>query len=147
MFQYFLRLLWFKEQPLKPAVLVHPVETTKADLVVTGTLRGVHEAEYVELVERGEADEEEVPHHKDDAVAAVELPAVGVGGEHQEHHRGEKGESGVGEACTEGSSQMYAHIFRIPFEQSYVSLNDKKGQHYFLTWRNVGRTGKLKKRQ
>lgn len=70
-------------------------------LIVTGTLGGIHEAEHVEFVEGGEAYEQEVPDHEDDAVPAVQLPTIGVSGEHQEHHRGEQRESGVSETWAE----------------------------------------------
>lgn len=72
---------------------------SSTDSVVTGTLRRVHEAEDVELVEGREPDEEQVPDHEDDAVALVQLPAVGVGGEHEEHDGGEQRESRVGQTC------------------------------------------------
>lgn len=43
-------------------------------------------AEHVELVETGEGDEEQVPHHQHCAELAVQLPAVRVRGEYQEDH-------------------------------------------------------------
>lgn len=46
-------------------------------------LRGVHKPEDVELVERREPDEQEVPDHEDHTVPLVQLPAIGVGGEYE----------------------------------------------------------------
>lgn len=59
-------------------------------LISGDAVRRVVHAEDVELVERGEGDEEDVPEHQHGAVLAVQLPAVAVSGHHQEHHRREQ---------------------------------------------------------
>lgn len=68
-------------------------------LVVAGALGWVHEPEHIELVEGGERDEQQVPDHQDDAVPLVELPAVGVSGEHEEHHGGQQRQRRVRQTC------------------------------------------------
>lgn len=57
-----------------------------SDLKCTETGGWIHLAEDVELVERGEDDEDEVPRHQDDAVSAIQLPAVHMRRIHEEHH-------------------------------------------------------------
>lgn len=52
-------------------------------------------AEDVQLVQAGEGDEQQVPHHQHSAELAVQLPAVGVRRHHQEHHRREQRQGGV----------------------------------------------------
>lgn len=58
-------------------------------LVDAGTLRWVQLAEVVELVQRGNGDEDQVPHHQDDTEPFVQLPAVHVGRDQQEYDGGQ----------------------------------------------------------
>lgn len=58
-------------------------------LVDAKTLRWVQLAEEVELVQRGNGNEDQVPHHQDDTETLVQLPAVHVGREQKEKHGGQ----------------------------------------------------------
>ena len=61
-------------------------------LVGAGAFRRVELAEDVELVERCERHEDEIPDEEDDSELLVQLPAVEVAAEDEEDHRREQAE-------------------------------------------------------